>query len=448
MDKFVRRYANAEDALPTSWKTSPLPRSTPKRPVGRPKKRPAPAPVDTPDVSVRKRLAFASSCDGITSVTQDLCDMRDTRCDMTGSDDVTSSDVSASCCEVTTSDVTCAEPGLPVPSKIRGHYKTYTLQEKADIIEYGKLHGLRAVARAFKVGFSTVQGWSKTDFSAQRSKKGHLQRTGRPITYDDAIEEELLSYVLQECDLHNSVSVDDLCAKARHDLTLRSKTSMAQRLPCDLEDKIASFHDFVQRQRESDEFDDELIVNMDEPLVYFELVPNRTIDVKGRKSIRVRTTASDKRHLMVVLAVTAAGQTLPPMIIFKGKRELKIDHPAGWIICVQTKGWMDEGLMMRWTKDVLLRHTQKERCLLVLDSFAGHKTEAVRKLFRLSNIVPAVIPGGCTSKLQPLDVSIYKPFKVRYLPVKLTKNVAVNTAGCLYVYENNNTIFTFFMLFT
>ena len=114
MDKFVRRYANAEDALPTSWKTSPLPRSTPKRPVGRPKKRSA--PVDTPDVSARKRLAFASSCDGSTSVTQDLCDMRDTRCDMTGNDDVTSCDVSVSCFEVTTSAVTCAgfqhRPGL------------------------------------------------------------------------------------------------------------------------------------------------------------------------------------------------------------------------------------------------------------------------------------------------------------------------------------------------
>jgi len=58
----------------------------------------------------------------------------DTRCNMTGSDDVTSSDVSVSCCEVTTSVVTCAEPGLLMPSKIRGHYKSYTLQEKADIL--------------------------------------------------------------------------------------------------------------------------------------------------------------------------------------------------------------------------------------------------------------------------------------------------------------------------
>ena len=105
--------------------------------------------------------------------------------------------------------------------------------------------------------------------------------------YDDASEGELLSYVLQERDLHNSVSVDNLCAKAlelvatshptvkascgwarkfmgRHDLTIRSKTSMTELVLCDREDKIASFHEFVQRQRESDEFDDELIVNMGE----------------------------------------------------------------------------------------------------------------------------------------------------------------------------------------
>ena len=46
----------------------------------------------------------------------------------------------------------------------------YTLQEKADILEFGKLQGLRAAAKAFKVGFSTVQGWSKMDFSAQKQE--------------------------------------------------------------------------------------------------------------------------------------------------------------------------------------------------------------------------------------------------------------------------------------
>jgi len=51
-----------------------------------------------------------------------------------------------------------------------------------------------------------------------------------------------------------------------------------------------------------------------------------------------------------VLVITAAGWTLPTMIIVKGERELKMEHTAGWIICVQMKGWMGKGLMMPWSK--------------------------------------------------------------------------------------------------
>jgi len=81
----------------------------------------------------------------------------------------------------------------------------------------------------------------------------------------------------------------------RHDLTLRSKTLMAQRL------QIANVHEFVQRQPESEEFDDQIIINKDKTQVYFNLVPNGNINVKGRKSIWVRTTASDKSQLTVML---------------------------------------------------------------------------------------------------------------------------------------------------
>ena len=99
------------------------------------------------------------------------------------------------------------------------------------------------------------------------------------------------------------------------------------------------------------------------------------------------------------------------MVIFKGKRELKFPVPRHWIVCVQEKGWMDEQLMIRWIKEIYLKHTQKERSLCVLDSFRGHLTDSVKKEFRKGNGVMAVIPGGCTSKVQPLDVCINKPFK-------------------------------------
>jgi hypothetical protein len=50
-------------------------------------------------------------------------------------------------------------------------------------------------------------------------------------------------------------------------------------------------------------------------------------------------------------------------------------------------------------------------CLLVLDDYAAHKTSSVLTHMRSKNITPFLIPGGFTFCLQPLDISIKKPFK-------------------------------------
>ena len=43
--------------------------------------------------------------------------------------------------------------------------------------------------------------------------------------------------------------------------------------------------------------------------------------------------------------------------------------------------------------------------------FRGHLTDAVSEELEKLHIQSVVIPGGCTSKAQPLDVSLNKPFK-------------------------------------
>ena len=47
------------------------------------------------------------------------------------------------------------------------------------------------------------------------------------------------------------------------------------------------------------------------------------------------------------------------------------------------------------------------------DSFHSHLTEKVKEKCRSMNTTVAVIPGGLTSMLQPLDVCLNKPFKDR-----------------------------------
>ena len=72
---------------------------------------------------------------------------------------------------------------------------------------------------------------------------------------------------------------------------------------------------------------------------------------------------------------------------------------------------MDEKMMLEWIELVWEPATEGKRALLVLDSFSAHITNDVKKKLKDINTVPLIIPGGCTSKIQPLDVSLNKPFK-------------------------------------
>ena len=53
----------------------------------------------------------------------------------------------------------------------------------------------------------------------------------------------------------------------------------------------------------------------------------------------------------------------------------------------------------------------RRRGLLVYDVFEAHLTESVKAAIARENTNLAVIPGGLALLLQPLDVSLNKPFK-------------------------------------
>ena len=162
----------------------------------------------------------------------------------------------------------------------------------------------------------------------------------------------------------------------RHKLVLRARTSMAQKLPGDLENRIVSFYSSVRKTRLSNDFPVHFIGNMDETPVYFDTVPGKTLHTCGAKTIKVRTTGAEKRHLTVVLSCTILGEVLRP------------------------KGWMDEIKMGRWIYEVWAKYTKCDSSLLVLDAFRGHITESVYEKYKETNTTVCVIPGGCTSILQ------------------------------------------------
>ena len=77
-------------------------------------------------------------------------------------------------------------------------------------------------------------------------------------------------------------------------------------------------------------------------------------------------------------------------------------------------GWMDGEGMKLWLQEVWSKSPDgllKRPSLLVCDQFKAHVTESTKRIATKLKSHLAVIPGGLTSQLQPLDVSVNKPFK-------------------------------------
>ena len=67
-------------------------------------------------------------------------------------------------------------------------------------------------------------------------------------------------------------------------------------------------------------------------------------------------------------------------------------------------------IMERWIR-VMMPKAGNEKNILILDSFRAHLTDGMSTACMESNTIRAIIPGGLTSHIQPLDLTINRSFK-------------------------------------
>ena len=129
---------------------------------------------------------------------------------------------------------------------------------------------------------------------------------------------------------------------------MRSRTSISQTFPKDLEAKIIAFHREVRDVRENGDY--ELIADMDETPVFLDLVPSRTVDRKGRSPFELEPQIPRNATIQLLLAVLQVESSYPLLLHLKGKlpdhsRELV---PTDVVVTMQQKAWMDEQRMLAW----------------------------------------------------------------------------------------------------
>ena len=204
----------------------------------------------------------------------------------------------------------------------------------------------------------------------------------------------------------------------RFRLSMRRGTHVAQALPD--ASKVSAFLSYIRFVQVKHRINLHRIINVDETAVFFDLAPSRTIDIEGRKHIWIKSDKSGKLRITVVLAVAADGTKLPPVAIINPKKFSKyaeIHIPHGIVVWEQAKAWMTTELFQKYIKEIIVPYLggalscSMTPSLFCFDSFRGHTANAVTQTLELNHITRAVIPGGCTSVAQPLDVGVNAPFK-------------------------------------
>ena len=163
----------------------------------------------------------------------------------------------------------------------------------------------------------------------------------------------------------------------------------------------------------SQQYPPHLIVQMEDKLTYIDMLAIRTVDIKGTRTVELHHTGHLKSRFTTVLTIAANGYRLPSYLILR-----KLKRPPrnlitnnNIVVTASDSGFMDEDIMIDYMNKIIIPYIGSNKCLLVLDDYRAHKTEQVIQYACKNKIQPFLIPAGFTYCLQPLDVSVNKPFK-------------------------------------
>lgn len=162
------------------------------------------------------------------------------------------------------------------------------------------------------------------------------------------------------------------------------------------------------------------IYNCDETGMSTVHKPSKILGQKGKHQIGALTSAERGRNITVVCCVNAIGHYVPPAFIFPRKRmkaELMDSAPSESLAVCEKSGWMTANVFRHYLEHIV-KHcycTPANPILLILDGHSSHtKSLEVLEYATSHGVIMLSLPPHTTHKLQPLDVSFFKPFNTYY----------------------------------
>jgi hypothetical protein len=116
---------------------------------------------------------------------------------------------------------------------------------------------------------------------------------------------------------------------------------------------------------------------MDKTPIPYSYHSNKTLDMKGKKTIHARALRMDTMHVTLADTVTASGKVLSPFLIFKGK-------PSGCIAMREFSNYPNAGkyawidvVLKPWKDDRDSNNQSPEPPIIILDAYCIHQMGSV-----------------------------------------------------------------------
>jgi hypothetical protein len=97
-------------------------------------------------------------------------------------------------------------------------------------------------------------------------------------------------------------------------------THVSQLNPIETEQQAATFMEYIRKQLNIANRDKRVIFNMDQTPIHFSMTPNRTIEKVGARTVNVRSSTASTMRVTVAVTISADGDVLQPLIVYKGFR--------------------------------------------------------------------------------------------------------------------------------
>jgi len=163
------------------------------------------------------------------------------------------------------------------------------------------------------------------------------------------------------------------------------------------------------------------IFNTDEMGLFWHESPNQTMMIHGESSAGCKQA---KERMSVLLTVSATGEKLPPLIIWKSRMPRAFNDviPSGMKWFWNSEAWMTSSIfdnfLTSWNEEL---KTTNRRVLLLLDNAPYHTVDVLA----YSNVKLIFLPPNTTAGTQPMDAGIIKSFKLHYKRLMTTEMLRI-----------------------